>query len=92
MTHPDLTVTDGESRTGGRVIALIGLLLSMVVIIDLFLRAESVWFPEFIIEMTLSAMLVFDSPSVTVRSGWVTRIRRSLFPLLAHRYYRFRHR
>ncbi|WP_423744474.1 hypothetical protein V5735_16305 (plasmid) [Haladaptatus sp. SPP-AMP-3] len=76
VTHPDLTVTDSESRTGGRVIALIGILLSMVVIIDLFLRAESVWFPEFIIEMTLSAMLIFAGYRLTRSDLDATTLRR----------------
>ncbi len=46
-------------RNGGRVIALIGVLLSVVVLIDPFVRSNSVWFPEFVIEMTLSAMLIY---------------------------------
>ncbi|WP_231182707.1 hypothetical protein [Haladaptatus sp. DYF46] len=60
VTHPDLTVADGESRTGGRMISLLGVLLSIVVVFDLYLRADSVWFPEFIIEMTLSAILIYS--------------------------------
>jgi hypothetical protein len=41
-------------------ISLLGLLLSLVVVFDLFLRSDSVWFPEFIIEMTLSAILIYS--------------------------------
>ena len=55
----NFAVPDGESRNGGRVIALIGVLLSVVVLIDPFVRSSSVWFPEFVIEMTLSAMLIY---------------------------------
>ncbi|KZN24107.1 hypothetical protein A4G99_06550 [Haladaptatus sp. R4] len=57
VTPPDIAVPDG--RNGGRVIALIGILLSIVVVIDPLVRSGSVWFPEFIIEMTLSAMLIY---------------------------------
>ncbi|MGA9400530.1 hypothetical protein [Haladaptatus sp.] len=57
VTPPDIAVADG--RNGGRVIALIGILLSIVVVIDPLVRSGSVWFPEFIIEMTLSAMLIY---------------------------------
>jgi hypothetical protein len=65
VSHPDLTVADGESRTGGRMILLLGILLSIVVVFDLFLRADSVWFPEFIIEMTLSVILIYSGYRLT---------------------------
>ena len=57
VTFPDVVVAD--ERNGGRVIALIGILLSVVVLVDPFVRSNSVWFPEFVIEMTLSAMLIY---------------------------------
>ncbi len=63
VTTPDLAVPD--ERNGGRVIAFIGILLSVVVIIDPFVRAGSVWFPEFVIEMTLSVMLIYAGHRLT---------------------------